>query len=84
MLQGEITPFAKAHTDAVQEILDEIEKHFRHPSSHPVTNDQLMRWQKTLTLTQRGFERFRVCAEDEWRMKEKLIEARRNCRLNHQ
>lgn len=75
MLQQEITPFANAHIEKIEAIRHEITMLLgTTPADREtvqVSRESLVEWLDDLKTSTRGFERFRVCAEDEWEQKER-------------
>lgn len=70
MLQGEITPFATAHRDALDEIISQmLLQNTTNPQTLTFTTKQVGEWVEKLRTAQRGFDRFEACALDEWKQK---------------
>lgn len=82
MLQHEITPFAQAHRNALDEIIETLTLP-SHAGSITLTSEYAAEIVKKLQTTKRGFDRFEVCALDEWKQKERYAEIARNCRVKH-
>jgi len=71
MLQPEITPFGEAHIKNLKSVQTELEELSTNPN---ITADQAAMmgvWIRQLGDSVRGFTRFMVCAEDEWKQKER-------------
>lgn len=84
MLFHEIKPFADAHIDAVDKILTDLSDLMAGlQDTIELPFDKVKEIVDQLESTQRALYRFRDCAIDEWKMKERLEERVRNCRLNH-
>lgn len=81
MLQQEITPFADAHIQNLNLVLDELDALL---SANIAPSPDLMEnWAKKVDLAREALVRFRVCAEDEWKQKDRLRAKVRDCRLKH-
>lgn len=83
MLQPEISPFAQAHRNVIDEIIENLTPPDIFAESITLTRDEAAKIVKELQTTKRGFDRFEACALDEWKQKERYASIARNCRINH-
>lgn len=81
MLLPEIEPFADHHIDKLKEIRTDLDVMLA--TDLTLTPEAAEAWQKTLKDAERALYRFRQCAVDEWKMKERLEIRVRTCRLEH-
>lgn len=72
MLQHEITPFADHHIEQLESVIDAFQqvRHFNE-NGFAVTEAELMEWDRKLKDARNALTRFKVCAEDEWKQKER-------------
>lgn len=71
MLFHEITPFAEGHRQALDPILDLMQRIADNPLGSHVSAREAEAIAKALRTTKRGFDRFEACAIDEWKTKER-------------
>lgn len=85
MLFHEIAPYADGHMDAVKTMREMIQEKLDAEPSDSVTftRAELEVIAASLRDTSHAIYRFRQCAIDEWKMKERLETRVRTCRLEH-
>jgi hypothetical protein len=83
MLLNEITPFAQANRNLLEEVKDLLVKVLEGPTHPTIEDEEFVAATKKLATVQRALDRFEVCGKDEWAMKERALEKARHCRLHH-
>lgn len=81
MLPAEIEPFADHHMEKLKEIHEALDVMLA--TDLTLTPEAAEEWQKTLKAAERAFYRFKVCMVDEHKMKARLEDRVRTCRLEH-
>lgn len=73
MLFHEITPFAQAHRNAIDEIIANLAPPDALAQTVTLSRADAEKIVSMLQTTKRGFNRFEACAIDEWKTKERYI-----------
>lgn len=72
MLEHEITPFAEAHREVLDEIISAMMlQNTPDPTKLTFPTETVFGWVEKLNNTKRAFDRFEVCALDEWKQKKR-------------
>lgn len=83
MLFQEITPFATAHRAKLDSIIETLESLDPDLQTVTISGEIAAQWANDLRNTKRAFDRFEVCAKDEWKQKERYQDTAQHCRLFH-